>query len=71
MGGLTFGISIAGEQPIERPTSNVQRPIRGDQFSNVRAIFAAFIGQSVLKFVAFCAQILPAVLNFGFKTMDL
>jgi len=45
--------------------------MRGIRFSGVRAIFAAFIGQSVLKFVASCAQILRAILNFGFGTVDL
>src|SRR5947207_881542 len=32
----------------QRPTPNFQRPIRGDRFSNARAIFAAFIGRWAL-----------------------
>src|SRR6266446_9886000 len=37
-----------GKRGHQRPTSNFQRPIRGDRFSNVRAIFAAFIGRWTL-----------------------
>src|SRR5258708_20278908 len=38
----------SGTAGIQRPTPNVQRPIRGDRFSNVRTIFAAFNGRWAL-----------------------
>ncbi len=63
-----MGCHAAG---IQRPTPNAQLAIRGDRFSNIRAIFAAFLGQLVLKFVASCAQILRAALNLGIETVDL
>ena len=34
--------------PLRHSTPNAQRPIRGDRFSNVRAIFAAFNGRWAL-----------------------